>query len=88
MWSTPTWARWCGDHRSGEGTHVDVVRAVAVNDVDAAMHDALARQPLAHAGGVQGVDGGLLKDAGAYARAHVFGALPLDDHGIDARTVQ
>jgi hypothetical protein len=77
------------DHlAAGQPGHVDRVPGVAVDQFDAVVHLAFARDAFAHARLAQQVHGDLLEDAGADAPEHIVGALPLDDDVVDAGFVQ
>ena len=72
-------------HRApAELGEVQLVPGAGVLQVDAAVLQALALQPVADAGGDERVDGVLLEDAGADAGLDVVARPVLQDDGVDA----
>ena len=63
-------------------------RSTVRGDLDAAMSQRFGVQPFRDARQLQHVDRALLQHAGANAAEHVLGRAPLEDHGIDARSMQ
>ena len=71
-----------------ERREVDAVTAPAEAELDAVMHEALARESVADAGALQQLDRRMLEHARADPMLDVVAASVLDDDGLDAFEVQ
>ena len=69
---------------AGERRHVDPVPLARELQLDAFVHEALARQPLPHARLGEEIDDALLEHAGADAGLDVLATPVLEDHRLDA----
>ena len=76
------------DRAAGQLGHVDVLRATGLAQVDAAVLEALAREPLADTELGQQLDGVLLEQAGAHALLDVRARTALEHDRLDARALQ
>ena len=71
-----------------QGGHVDPVPLARELQLDAVVHEPLARHPLAHAGIGEEVDDALLEHARANAGLDVLAAPVLQDHRLDPRAME